>query len=119
MSYPNQKILKIKKPRVALAPFLQISEDDWQEAAIILTRSAFILYLLLAQNQADFAFEFSPRAIERAKLMSHSTAVKARQELEAKGYIEDGCFYVQSARKRTAQQQIQQEVNKVIEERQR
>lgn len=110
MSVPNQKVLTIIKPRTTTPPFLQVSERDWQEAYRLLSPSAFGIYLYLAQNAADYQFEYSPSAIERTGLMSKGTATKARQELESKGYIEGSCFYVQSPATRAAVERINTEI---------
>lgn len=100
MSFPNQKIYRIKKPSPPNSPFLQISQSDWQEAAASLTRTAFIIYLYFAQNQDNYLLDFSPTAITQTGLMSKGAATKARYELEEKGYLQDGIFYVESKRKR-------------------
>ena len=113
MSVPNQKTLTIVKPSVTIPPFLQVSESDWQEAFTILSPSAFGIYLYLAQNANGYSFEFSPTAIANTGLMSKGTATKARQELEAKGYIEEGCFFVESKSKRLAKEKVEEEINKV------
>lgn len=111
MSVPNQYVLTINKGDLAVCPpFLMISDEDWQEAFINLTRSAFGVYLLLARNANGYQFEYSPRAIENAGLMAHGTATKARQELEEKGYIENNVFYVYSKRKREGLKQIKGEI---------
>lgn len=114
MSVPNQKCLIITKPINASPPFLQISEDDWHEAYTNLTYCAFGVYLYLAQNANGYVFEYSPTAIEAVGLMTKSTATKVRKELEAKGYIQDGRFYVESPAKRTAKARIVQEINNTI-----
>lgn len=110
MSVPNQKTLTIVKPDTTRPPFLQVSADDWQTAFLQLSPSAFGIYLYLAQNANGYQFEFSPTAIANTKIMAKGTATKARQELEAKGYIEDGCFYVESKEKRAKWRLVQQEI---------
>ena len=110
MSVPNQKVLIITKPRTTSPPFLQVSERDWQEAYRLLSPSAFGIYLYLAQNAADYQFEYSPSAIERTGLMSKGTATKARQELENKGYIEGNRFYVQSPQTRAMVASVDNEI---------
>lgn len=110
MSVPNQNTYTIIKPTPS-TPFLQINELDWQEAFKNLKPATFAVYLYLAQNSNGYRFEYSPKAIENTGMMAKGTATKARQELEEKGYIVDGCFYVQSPLRR----KIHEEVNKEIE----
>ena len=111
MSVPNQKSLIITKPNITTPPFLQVNEKDWQEAFTILSPSAFGVYLYLAQNTNGYIFEFSPTAIANTGLMTKGTATKARQELEAKGYIEGNHFYVESKRKRLQREAMTNEIN--------
>ena len=113
MSVPNQKVLIITKPQTTIPPFLQISASDWQTAFKELSPSAFGVYLHLAQNADGYKYEYSPTAIENIGIMSKGTATKARQELEKKGYIDNGHFYVESVTKRGLREQIQQEIKQV------
>lgn len=113
MSVPNQKIITIVKTNM-IPPFLQVNENDWQEAFRRLSPSGFGLYLYLAQNSNGYHLEYSPTAISNSGLMSKGTATKARQELEREGYIENGCFYVESAIKRRQRQAVQEEINKTL-----
>ena len=69
------------------------------------------MYLYLAQNANGYKFEYSPQAIANTGIMAKGTASKARQELEDKGYIVDGCFYVQSPARRKIHEQVQEEIN--------
>lgn len=115
MSVPNQKTLIINKP-ISTAPFLQINELDWQEAFQNLKPATFAVYLYLAQNANGYNFEYSPQAIANTGLMAKGTASKARQELEDKGYIIDGQFYVQSTTRRRIHQEVQEEINRMTEE---
>ena len=111
MSVPNQYVYTIIKPSIPTPPpFLQISADDWQTAYQRLSPSAFAVYLYLAQNASGYRFEYSPTAIENTGLMKKGTATKARQELEAKEYIQGHCFYVQSPEKRQMCQQVEEEI---------
>lgn len=110
MSVPNQCVYTIIKPTLS-TPFLQINELDWQEAFINLKPATFAVYLYLAQNANGYKFEYSPQAIANTGLMAKGTASKARQELEDKGYIVDGCFYVQSPARRKIHEQVQEEIN--------
>lgn len=68
-----------------------------------LTGTAFRVYLLLAQLPPNSEFEYSPSEIRDRGITSKSSAVRARRELEEKGYIENGFFYVQSKEKRDKQ----------------
>lgn len=110
MSVPNQKCLTIIKPTTT-PPFLQISEIDWQEAFKTLSPSGFGIYLYLAQNANGYNFEFSPTAIANTGIMSKGTATKARQELEATGYIEGQYFYVESAKRRKQREEMNREID--------
>lgn len=116
MSVPNQKSLIIVKPQMTTPPFLQINEKDWQEAFITLSPSAFGIYLYLAQNINGYHFEFSPTAIANTGIMTKGTATKARQELETKGYIENGCFYVESKKKRIQRETMLDEIQRTTGE---
>ena len=113
MSVPNQYTYTITKPTTISPPFLQVSEDDWHTAYQILSPSGFAIYLYLAQNANGYRFEYSPTAIENTGLMKKGTATKARQELEAKGYIQEGCFYVESPEKREARRRVEEEIKQV------
>lgn len=113
MSVPNQKTLVIVKSETTVPPFLQINANDWQEAFQKLSPAAFAVYLYLAQNQNGYNFEYSPTAIENTGLMKKGTATKARQELETKGYISDGYFYVESIEKRKIKEQINNEIKQL------
>lgn len=110
MSVPNQYTYTIIKPPIPTPPFLQISADDWQTAYQRLSPSSFAVYLYLAQNANGYHFEYSPTAIENTGLMTKGTATKARKELEAKEYIQDGCFYVEGPEKRSLRKQIEEEI---------
>lgn len=113
MSVPNQKCLTIIKP-TTIPPFLQVSGEDWKEAFSALSPSAFGIYLYLAENANGYHFEYSPTAIANTGIMSKGTATKARQELEAKGYIEDGCFYVESSKKRQQRAAMLEEIERTM-----
>lgn len=114
MSVPNQRVVVIEKDKVTTPPFVQINQDDWTEAFKNLTRSAFGIYLYLAQNAKGYKFEYSPTAIENLGIMTKGTATKVYRELEEKGYIEEGHFYVSSKNKREQKTKIQNEINKTI-----
>lgn len=113
MSVPNQKVLIIRKGTTT-PPFLQISEVDWREAFQNLTRTAFGIYLWLAQNQDGYHFEYSPQAIANTGMMSKGQASKVMAELEQKGYVQDGIFYIESPTKRSHKNKIKQEIEQTI-----
>ena len=113
MSVPNQYTYTITKPATISPPFLQVNEDDWHTAYQRLSPSGFAIYLYLAQNANGYRFEYSPTAIENTGLMKKGTATKARQELEAKGYIQEGCFYVESPEKRETRRRVEEEIKRV------
>lgn len=85
-THPNQKIIKIEKPKVG-AGFLQISKEDWQEAFQTLGQSAFGLYLYLANNNDGFRIALSPVAVKKAIGISESTYRRAIQELIESAYL--------------------------------
>ncbi len=94
MSVPNQKIVKIHKPKYK-EYFLQIGIDEWQEALRIMTKAEFALYLYLAGNANGFNLELSRQAFENAtgyKKTAYSDAVNKLIQL---GYIvhKGGNFY--------------------------
>ena len=112
MSVPNQKVITIHK-NDPTPPFLQISEIDWREAFQNLTRTAFGVYLYLAQNKNGYQFEYSPQAIANTGMMSKGQASKVIAELIEKGYVVNGEFYVQSPARRTLRADIQKEIIKI------
>lgn len=57
----------------------------WREAAVNLSRTAFIVYLLLQEEERGMV---TPTRIEQYGFMAKGTASKAIKELKEKGYIE-------------------------------
>ena len=104
----------IIKDETILTPSLKLNQEDWFSAFKNLTRSAFGIYLYLAQNAKGYKFEYSPTAIENLGIMTKGTATKVYRELEEKVYIEEGHFYVSSKNKREQKTKIQNEINKTI-----
>ena len=94
MSVPNQRIVKIHKPKYR-ENFLQIGIDEWQTAVKIMTKCEFALFLYLAGNADGFNLELSRQAFENAtgyKKTAYSDAVNKLIQL---GYIvhKGGNFY--------------------------
>ena len=94
MSVPNQRIVKIHKPKYR-ENFLQIGIDEWQAAVKVMTKCEFALYLYLAGNADGFNLELSRQAFENAtgyKKTAYSDAVNKLIQL---GYIvhKGGNFY--------------------------
>lgn len=94
MSVPNQKIITIIKPRVAVPPFLQIETKEWMEAARRLSSAGLVLYLYLANNQNNYKLELSPADIvEKERLMSRRSYYRALEDLRENKYLCDNVFY--------------------------
>ena len=87
MSYSNQKILRIVKPKYE-REFLQVGITEWQNAYKVLTPSAFAIYLYLASNADGFCLELSQKAIENSLGIKKTAYFEAVQQLESKGYIQ-------------------------------
>lgn len=85
-THPNQKIIKIYKPK-PIHGFLQVNKEDWQEAYKTLGQSAFGLYLYLANNNDDFRIALSPIAVKNAIGISESTYRRAIDELIKWAYL--------------------------------
>lgn len=99
MSYSNQKILRIVKPKYE-REFLQVGITEWQNAYKVLTPSAFAIYLYLASNADGFCLELSQKAIEDALGIKKTAYFEAVKQLEGKGYIQPisgNMFYFLSA----------------------
>ena len=92
MSVPNQKVLIITKPQTTTA-FLTNQCDDWQTALKELSPSALEFIYTSRKMRMDINMNTVQPPIENTGIMSKGTATKARQELEKKGYIDDGRFY--------------------------
>lgn len=87
MSYSNQKILRIVKPKYE-REFLQVGITEWQNAYKVLTPSAFAIYLYLASNTNGFCLELSQKAIENSLGIKKTAYFEAVKQLEGKGYIQ-------------------------------
>ena len=86
MSFPNQKIVKIVKPKYK-ENFLQIGIDEWQQARKIMNYGEFALYLYLAGNANGFNLELSQQAFENATGYKKSTYNSAVARLQELGYL--------------------------------
>ena len=83
---PNQRIIKIHRKKYK-TNFLQIGNEEWQEAYRKLTPSAFQIYLYLASNCNNFQLGLSQKAVEDQfgiKKTAYHTAINQLEEL---GYI--------------------------------
>ena len=92
MSYPNQKIIKIKTISVTKAKewgktFLGIFDDIWHEAVKDLRAQTFILYCYLSSNSAGFDLKLSQVAVSNATGLARSTYYNCVHELIEKGYL--------------------------------
>lgn len=85
-TYANQKVVNIRKYKCD-ANFLQISNDDWQEAARKLSSSALILYLYLASNNDGFKIALSQKAVQVATGLSKASYHRGVMELLDSGYL--------------------------------
>lgn len=85
-TYPNQKVIHIQKKKYE-DNFLQVGNDEWQEAARVLSGSAFKLYLYMAGNKDGFDMALSQKAVEDAIGLSKNTYHRAVEELQEKGYM--------------------------------
>ena len=90
MSYPNQRIIKLKPTSVKNAKgrqFLGIFNDIWCNALKDLTATYFILYLYLASRNPRDPLELSQVAVKNETGMAKSTYYKAVNILVEKGYL--------------------------------
>ena len=94
MSVPNQRIVKIHKPKYR-ENFLQIGIDEWQAAVKVMTKCEFALYLYLAGNTDGFNLELSRQAFENATGYKKTAYNDAVNKLIQLGYIvhKGGNFY--------------------------
>lgn len=95
ITYPNQRVVTIFKEdytnieyKKQSKSFLQVDNDDWQDAAARLTHGGLKLYLYLASNKDGYSVALSPADIERKIGLSDSTYRRAFKELITEGYIE-------------------------------
>lgn len=85
-TYANQKVIHIEKAECT-KDFLQVSNNDWMEAARTLNGNAFKIYLYLASNKDGYNLALSPKAIENALDVPKKSYSRAIEELEENGYI--------------------------------
>ena len=85
-TYANQNIVTISKDK-CVNDFLQIRNDDWQDAAKTLTPSGFILYIYLASNNDGFMLALSQKAVEDATGLSKASYHRAFDDLCKNGYL--------------------------------
>lgn len=88
MAVANQYTVIIKKS-ICEKNFLQINNQEWQDAFKVLTRSAFGLYLYLAANAQGYRLELSQATLENEIGIKKSAYSDARKELIDKGYLVD------------------------------
>lgn len=87
VSYPNQRIVTIHKPKYE-ANFLQVSISEWQEAYVRLERKgSFGLYLYLCSNMDGFPLALSSADIQKCLHVSDSTYRRAVEDLLGEGYL--------------------------------
>ena len=93
MSYPNQKKIKINKPKYGKhgnkEPFLQIGVEAWQNAFKKYAKQPtfFAMYLYLASNADGHDKWLSNKAVTEATGISRSSYFRALAALQADGYI--------------------------------
>ena len=85
-TFPNQRIIRVHRERVA-SDFLGIKNENWQSASRILGAHALRLYLYLASNADNFELALSPAAIEAAIGMPRSTYHDQFRKLINHGYL--------------------------------
>ena len=85
-TYANQKVIKINKEKYT-SDFLQVGNDEWQDAYRTLKPATFALYLYLASNGDGFRLALSAEAVKNAIGLSKATYHRAVDELIAKGYL--------------------------------
>lgn len=86
---PNQKTVIIKKTPCT-KNFLQIQNDEWQEAAkLCKASSSFKLYLYLAANAENYRWLLSKTAVEKALGFQKTTYYSSIKELKDLGYLRD------------------------------
>lgn len=106
VTYPNQKIITIKKPEY-ICEFLQIGKLEWQKAFQELTPTAFAMYLYLAGNKDGYKFALSQSAFEHATGRKKTAYYHAVNELIEKGFIyqEDNHYVFRTLSAESAEQE--------------
>ena len=90
VTYPNQKIITVKKSiKDKDDNFLQINNISWEVACQTLTYSAFKLYLYIARNKDNYRFALSYEDVNVHVPMNRKTYDKAVSELKGCGYLEN------------------------------
>ena len=85
-SYPNQKWIRIHKPRLS-NNFLTIANDDWMTANKQLTPYGLQLYLYLAANANGYQFGLSQEHAEQSAGIRRTTFYDYLRLMEIKGYL--------------------------------
>lgn len=86
----NQKIIIIKKTPCK-SNFLQVSNEEWMQAAVKCEKSfaAFKLYLYLAGNEVGYNLALSQVAVEQALGIKKTGYYDAISKLQELGYLVD------------------------------
>lgn len=85
-SHPNQKWIRIHKPRL-INNFLSIANDDWMTANKTLTPYGLQLYLYLAANADGYQFALSPEYAEQSAGIRRTTFYDYLRLMEIEGYL--------------------------------
>ena len=85
-TYPNQKWIRIHKPRLS-NNFLTIANDDWMTANKQLTPYGLQLYLYLAANANGYQFGLSQEHAEQSAGIRRTTFYDYLRLMEIKGYL--------------------------------
>ena len=85
-SYPNQRVITINREPCTRG-FLQIQNENWQDACRRLRPQAFALYLYLAANANNFKLELSQADVTHSIGMPRSTYYDQFKVLENNGYL--------------------------------
>lgn len=116
VTYPNQKVIHINKPKYK-EDFTYIGVEEWKRAFKELKPSTFGIYLYLASNADGFDLALSQKAIEEALGIKKTGYHDAISELQTKGYIVFNQsnvfnFYTAPVRKNELQEKSEQSVKK-------
>lgn len=85
-SHPNQKWIRVHKPRLS-NNFLTIANDDWMTANKQLSPYGLQLYLYLAANADGYQFALSPEHAEQSAGIRRTTFYDYLRLMEIKGYL--------------------------------
>ena len=86
ITYPNQRLVRVHRERVA-KDFLGIKNENWMAASRVLGATALRLYLYLAANADNYTLALSPAAINRDIGMARSTYGDQFKVLVNRGYL--------------------------------